>query len=629
MGDSPAPNAHVRDLERKGIIVTKPRRLSVAATAFLALAVSLPGAGSAASAAPTARNPARAGSAPSSFSVVTYNVRHALSDATAAADLQKLAASGVDVMGLQEMGSGTRRAAVRNLIVDCDTCAFRAAWPNGTGQAEVPILFRDSVFSLVSKGTEKISDATYVGPRGAGPSRMAPKYLNYAELQHRDTGQIVYVINNHTVPSVQGPNGGPNQANAARLRLYRMHMQHLRDMISRFKAMGAAVVTTGDFNVNYRRDVTLQSKMFPYYNMKQIGVYASYRTLGMPARGTQNNRNGINTRIIDYVSALDSPVLKATAQEIMSGYRSDHRPVRVSYDIASFPGAPLQVTAEPLERSARVSWSAPADNGSRITGYTVTVAQTGAQITVPGEVTSATVSGLTAGSDYTFTVRATNALGTGPQSPESGAVVPVAVPPGTSITGGPRNGGFVTSSSATFAYDSTEPGSSFACVLDGVEQPCSAPSTTFSSLTQTTHEFAATATDPEGDVDPTPATRWWTVPLDGTAFSHGTRWSLGSGRAYYGGAYLQATRHGATLRRDVADLHKLALVATRGPDFGTVDVYLGDTLLKHVDLSAHRLARGRVVPIARFDTAQTGQVRVVVTSRGRTVRVEGLGVATR
>jgi hypothetical protein len=92
------------------------------------------------------------------------------------------------------------------------------------------------------------------------------------------------------------------------------------------------------------------------------------------------------------------------------------------------PSAPGNVTASTATSQALVSWSAPTNNGGgAITGYTVTpyigaTAQT--PVEVSGATTSVIVKGLTNGASYTFTVSATNALGTGPASPPSGAVVP-------------------------------------------------------------------------------------------------------------------------------------------------------------------------------------------------------------
>ncbi|MBQ1033683.1 fibronectin type III domain-containing protein [Micromonospora parva] len=95
------------------------------------------------------------------------------------------------------------------------------------------------------------------------------------------------------------------------------------------------------------------------------------------------------------------------------------------------PAAPTNTSATAGTNAATVSWTAPANGGSPITGYTVTpylgaVAQTPRVFT--GTATTQIVTGLTAGASYTFQVAATNAAGTGPQSPASASVT-VNAPP--------------------------------------------------------------------------------------------------------------------------------------------------------------------------------------------------------
>ncbi len=95
------------------------------------------------------------------------------------------------------------------------------------------------------------------------------------------------------------------------------------------------------------------------------------------------------------------------------------------------PGAPASVTATAGNQSAMVSWTAPANGGSPITLYTVTpylggVAQTATQVAGTPPATTATVTALTNGDSYTFTVTATNAVGTGPASAPSATVTPTA-----------------------------------------------------------------------------------------------------------------------------------------------------------------------------------------------------------
>ena len=110
---------------------------------------------------------------------------------------------------------------------------------------------------------------------------------------------------------------------------------------------------------------------------------------------------------------------------------------------ATKPGAPTSVVATFGDTSAHVTWSAPASNGgSAITGYTVTA--TDSTTPANGHETcswssgplTCTVTALTNGDSYTFTVTATNKAGTGPASSASSAVVPAAKPGApTSVSG--------------------------------------------------------------------------------------------------------------------------------------------------------------------------------------------------
>ncbi|MEA2138972.1 MAG: large repetitive protein, partial [Solirubrobacteraceae bacterium] len=100
----------------------------------------------------------------------------------------------------------------------------------------------------------------------------------------------------------------------------------------------------------------------------------------------------------------------------------------VTPSAAVVPPPPTQVRARPATKSALVSWSPPdGDGDSPITSYTVTPyigATSMTPVTAGASATSATVSGLVNGSSYTFTVRATNAVGSGAASAPSPAVTP-------------------------------------------------------------------------------------------------------------------------------------------------------------------------------------------------------------
>ena len=97
------------------------------------------------------------------------------------------------------------------------------------------------------------------------------------------------------------------------------------------------------------------------------------------------------------------------------------------------PGAPRNVTgAAEDESSIAVYWDAPvSDGGSAVTGYSVTAAPDGATCyTASSDVNplSCVVTGLSKGSSYSFTVRASNVAGQGGASAVSSPVLVTAVP---------------------------------------------------------------------------------------------------------------------------------------------------------------------------------------------------------
>ena len=81
--------------------------------------------------------------------------------------------------------------------------------------------------------------------------------------------------------------------------------------------------------------------------------------------------------------------------------------------------------------------------------------------------------------------------------------------PDTTISSGPT--GTTSATTASFAFTSSESGSTFECKLDtGAWATCTSPKA-YSGLTTGSHTFSVRATDAAGNTDATPATQTWTI----------------------------------------------------------------------------------------------------------------------
>ena len=113
---------------------------------------------------------------------------------------------------------------------------------------------------------------------------------------------------------------------------------------------------------------------------------------------------------------------------------------------------------------------------------------------------------------HTFEVRATDEFGNTDETPASRSFTVEAdtEPPDTTITSGPEEGSTISGFTASFEFSSDEPGS-FECELDDAGfGPCNSPYTT-QFLENGPHTFRVRAIDEVENVDPTPASRTFTV----------------------------------------------------------------------------------------------------------------------
>ncbi|HEX3482182.1 MAG TPA: LamG-like jellyroll fold domain-containing protein [Kofleriaceae bacterium] len=114
---------------------------------------------------------------------------------------------------------------------------------------------------------------------------------------------------------------------------------------------------------------------------------------------------------------------------------------------------------------------------------------------------------------HSFAVRARDRAGNLDASPAIYAWAVDTRTPDTQILGGPPAASPTTTATFTFVSPDAGAGATFECSLDGAGfAACSSPQT-YSGLKEAAHSFAVRVRDAVGNLDPTPATRSWTVDL--------------------------------------------------------------------------------------------------------------------
>ena len=179
---------------------------------------------------------------------------------------------------------------------------------------------------------------------------------------------------------------------------------------------------------------------------------------------------------------------------------------------AAVPTAPTNVTATAGDQAASVSWTAAEPNGAPVSGYIVTTSPA-AQGCATSGATQCTVTGLINGTSYAFTVKATNAVGTSPDSGPTNPVTPSpadTTAPTVTAAGPPAT---VSSTTARFDLSGNDPGRpsavlTYKCALDGAPAtPCATP-VAYTELAQGLHSFVVTVKDEAGNQSMPFSTSW-------------------------------------------------------------------------------------------------------------------------
>jgi hypothetical protein len=209
---------------------------------------------------------------------------------------------------------------------------------------------------------------------------------------------------------------------------------------------GQAVAAVGDTSVSgyHNNSSTAGNTSTPnYFSVQLEDTNGAVTTWDPGLYGNQSNADGGNSGVqAMYADPSAKTLFLAGAFTHRNGTSGTTYQSLIAYSFGSgtpptVPGAPTNVTATAGDTTATVSWTAPVSNGgSPITSYTVVASPDDGTVTFTG-ATAASVTGLTDGQQYTFTVVANNAQGPSAPSTPSNQVTPTAptVPdPPTNVT---------------------------------------------------------------------------------------------------------------------------------------------------------------------------------------------------
>ncbi|MDO1581089.1 putative Ig domain-containing protein [Rhizobium oryzicola] len=253
----------------------------------------------------------------------------------------------------------------------------------------------------------------------------------------------------------------------------------------------AGALTAGSVGVAYKETILVSGGASPYSYAVMSG--------SLPAGVSLNTSNGTISGMPTNVGNFSFTILVTDSNSAVAS---------AAYSLtvaASKPDAPSIDSVSANDAEAKVFFTAPSsDGGASITSYTVTSNPGG--LTQSGSTSPITVTGLTNGTTYTFTVTAANSAGTGPASSPSSPVTPTAplqrpVASGVSTTVGAN------SSSNTITLNITGGAASSVSVASTPSHGTATASGTMISYTPTagysgTDSFTYTATNPAGTSSP-------------------------------------------------------------------------------------------------------------------------------
>lgn len=255
--------------------------------------------------------------------MASMNTYKTLGPATALQDLVRLSQTRVQIIGTQEAHSNARDSGF-NHMQDLGWSVYRPK--TGAFSDENTILWRTNQFKRLDQGS------IFLGHHTQPDFHEPPRYLNWVKLLHYDTGRPLFFMDTHYDHHIE--KGGHPRTEAFVQQTVALAFQMIQTTaywMQRFGAI-APVFTAGDFNIDYVADARERTGRFPVRVFGSANTYSNWDLIkARPRYGTAGNR------YIDQVWATRPTYwhVKAVDQWILTGYKSDHRPALVRFDMLS------------------------------------------------------------------------------------------------------------------------------------------------------------------------------------------------------------------------------------------------------------------------------------------------------
>lgn len=153
-------------------------------------------------------------------------------------------------------------------------------------------------------------------------------------------------------------------------------------------------------------------------------------------------------------------------------------------------------------------------------------------------------------------------------------------------------------------------------------------SATFEGAHGMTYCFRARAADRSGNVSAWGPARCTAVPLRALDMELSGTWVRQVGVQYYESSAATSALSGQSATAHRASVRRLALIATKCPACGVVDVYMSGKRVARIDLTSQSFAPRSLILLPAFATRRTGTVTVIDASpNGTPVTIEGLGIS--